>query len=75
MTRDRYAQRPKAEPPDALISLRWDGRRKRWDATLTDRHGEVLATRVIDTTLELGWYEARELLVALALRFESMLPF
>lgn len=46
MTMARYAQRPKAELPDGVITLRWNDRFKRWEVTVSDRHGRLLGTGI-----------------------------
>lgn len=75
MTMARYAQRPKAEPADGLIALRWDERRKRWDATFSDRQGRVLWAGFSENRVPVDASVAPALGRALIGELDSLLPF
>jgi hypothetical protein len=60
---------------DGLLALRWDGTRKRWEVTFTDRHGRCLARDHAETTVEVDAVVAAECVKAVRRALERMLPF
>lgn len=75
MTMARYAQRPKAELPDGLIALRWNERFKRWEVTVSDRHGRLLGSAVSTNRVGLIPEVGAGLVVAVVSELDRQLPF
>lgn len=67
--------RRRSAPPDATVSLRWDEAAKRWEVTLTNRRGTVLASTKADTTVPLDRVTAAVCVGALRDALLGLLPW